>query len=99
MGGFGGAGDGFANPLDIFEQFFGGGFATGARSQRTRPMAGDDERYDLILDFNDAVFGTRFDPCPLPVSSPPFFFPFCLLFLSPVPRCLLLIFFNCCSLL
>lgn len=33
----------------------------GSRSSRNRPMQGDDERYDLLLDFKDAVFGTDKD--------------------------------------
>ena len=59
MGGMGGM-DGFSSPFDIFESFFQGqGFGgMGARS-RNRPMPGEDERYDLQLDFLEAVFGTR----------------------------------------
>lgn len=72
-GGFGGAqyGD-FTNPMDIFESFFGGmggmgggggfgggmGGGGGAR-MRNRPIPGDDQRYDLKLDFLDAVFGCQ----------------------------------------
>lgn len=33
----------------------------GSRANRNRPMQGDDERYDLLLDFRDAVFGTDKD--------------------------------------
>ncbi|CAL8468943.1 g8484 [Coccomyxa elongata] len=70
MGGMGGADmGGFNNPFDLFEQFFGasggragaggfggfgGGFGGGARS---RAMQGEDEKYELKLDFLDAVFG------------------------------------------
>jgi len=69
---FGGPG-GFSQEVDlgdIFDTFFGGGggggggggFAGGARAgqggQRSRgPMAGDDLRFDLELDFKKAVFG------------------------------------------
>ena len=44
---------------DIFETFFGGaaGAAGGARKQRRGPQQGDDLRYDLTIDFNQAVFG------------------------------------------
>lgn len=55
----GGAGQ-YANPFDIFESFFGGssgGFG-GATSQR-RAQQGNDERYDMVIDFNQAVFGCR----------------------------------------
>jgi molecular chaperone DnaJ len=62
-GGFGGAagmGD-FTNPFDIFESFFGGGMGgmggMSGRSRRERPIQGDDERYDLEVDFLEAVFG------------------------------------------
>ena len=45
---------------DIFETFFGGGFG-GATAQNARrrsaPTRGDDLRYDLKLDFRDAIFG------------------------------------------
>lgn len=69
-GGMGGAGAGFGsaagmgdftNPFDIFESFFGGGMGMGGMggrtSRRERPIQGDDERYDLELDFLEAVFG------------------------------------------
>ncbi len=46
---------------DIFETFFGGGFggAGGTQGSRRRqgPTRGDDLRYDLKLEFRDAVFG------------------------------------------
>ncbi len=42
---------------DIFETFFGGGGSGGARRQRRGPQQGDDLRYDLTIDFNQAVFG------------------------------------------
>lgn len=54
MGGFEGFGAGF--PFgDIFETFFGGGAATAAR--RRAPQRGTDLRYDLSIDFEEAVFG------------------------------------------
>ena len=66
-GGFGGGASDFNNPFDIFEQFFGGGMGgggtggmggAGAQRQRSsRPAPGSDERHDLTLEFNEAVFG------------------------------------------
>lgn len=58
-----GAGTGdFSNPFDIFESLFEGmggmGGMGGSRGSRNRPMQGDDERYNLVLNFKDAVFGT-----------------------------------------
>jgi molecular chaperone DnaJ len=55
--GAGGTGD-FNNPFDLFETFF-GGMGGSSRSSRNRPMQGDDERYDLLLDFQEAVFGVE----------------------------------------
>ena len=65
-GGFGGQGD-FSNPFDLFESFFGagagGGFGGGmggfggARS-RNAPTQGEDKRVELVIEFNEAVFGT-----------------------------------------
>ncbi|KAG1673275.1 hypothetical protein FOA52_002555 [Chlamydomonas sp. UWO 241] len=67
MGGFGGGGGGgqgdFSNPFDLFESFFGGqgggmgGFG-GRQQTRTRAVPGEDERFDLQLDFLEAVFGS-----------------------------------------
>mmetsp|Transcript_28654 Transcript_28654/g.42425 ORF Transcript_28654/g.42425 Transcript_28654/m.42425 type:complete len:453 (+) Transcript_28654:190-1548(+) len=60
---FGGGGFGQEVDLgDIFDSFFGGGGAgprgAGARGGRTRgPMAGDDLRFDLEIDFKTAIFG------------------------------------------
>ncbi len=53
-----GTGDftGFGSVADIFEEFF-GGFGGGRR--RTGPRRGADLRYDLTIDFEDAVFGTE----------------------------------------
>lgn len=66
-GGFGGYGGGFSQEVDlgdIFDTFFGGGGgpsggfgARGGRGRRSGPMAGDDLRFDLELDFKKAVFG------------------------------------------
>ncbi len=54
---FGGAGGGFS---DIFDSIFGGGFGGGSSSSRSRrgPAAGASLRYDLQLQFKDAVYGT-----------------------------------------
>ncbi|TAL06637.1 MAG: molecular chaperone DnaJ [Verrucomicrobia bacterium] len=59
-----GAGGGFHDPFDIFrevfggqtifDQFFGGG---GGRSDPTQPQRGDDLRYDLEIEFEEAVLG------------------------------------------
>ena len=58
---FGGAGGGFS---DIFDSIFGGGFGGGgARSSRRQsgPAAGSSLRYDLHIQFKDAVYGTSAD--------------------------------------
>lgn len=50
----------YANPFDLFEGLFGsmGGFGgMSGRSARNRPIQGDDEQFDLRLDFREAVFG------------------------------------------
>lgn len=65
-----GGGGGFHDPFDIFSQVFGGAGAGGGgsifeelfgmgggRSRRGGPMDGADLRYDLEVDFEDAVFG------------------------------------------
>ena len=52
MGGFG----------DLFETFFngfGGQSPQGGRSQRRGPQQGDDLRYDLNIEFKDAIFGQQ----------------------------------------
>jgi len=54
-GGFEGFGGGFGPFGDIFDAFFGGSPA-GAR-RRNRVVAGADLRYDLTIDFAEAVFG------------------------------------------
>ena len=51
---------GFADLFETFFSGFGGPGSPGgssARSQRRGPQQGDDLRYDLTLDFNQAVFG------------------------------------------
>ena len=48
---------GFADLFETFFSGFGGAGAPGARSQRRGPQQGDDLRYDLTIDFQQAVFG------------------------------------------
>ncbi|HEV2005343.1 MAG TPA: DnaJ domain-containing protein, partial [Candidatus Limnocylindrales bacterium] len=48
---------GFGGFSDIFDAFFGGGAAGGAR--RGRPPAGSDLRYDLRITFEEAILGTE----------------------------------------
>lgn len=69
QGGRGPAGGG-ADPFDIFSQVFGGArgggggsifeefFGGGSRRNPNGPVDGNDLRYDLEIDFEDAVFGT-----------------------------------------
>ncbi len=52
---FGGFGDIFDDIFDIF----GGGFSSGSSSRRRGPVRGSDLRYDLDLDFMEAVFGVE----------------------------------------
>jgi molecular chaperone DnaJ len=69
-GGFGGF-SGSVDLGDIFGDLFGEMFSMGGAQQRgTRQMRGDDLRYDLRIDFEDAIFGTeeevkirRFESC------------------------------------
>ena len=69
-GGFGGF-SGSVDLGDIFGDLFGEMFNVGGGQQRgTRQMRGDDLRYDLKIDFEDAIFGTeeevkirRFESC------------------------------------
>ena len=58
-GGFGGFGGGqdFGGMNDIFDMFFGGGFGGG--QQQRGPRKGADLRYDLTIEFEEAVFGTE----------------------------------------
>ncbi|MFM2106571.1 MAG: molecular chaperone DnaJ [Chloroflexota bacterium] len=77
-GGFAGGGfdaAGFGGLGDIFDAFFGGGGATAA-ARRGRPPAGSDLRYDLRIDFEEAVRGTEkeieytaLDRCPTCAGS------------------------------
>ena len=62
--GIGGAGmpdmgdmGGFADLFETFFSGFGGSASPGARPKRRGPQQGDDLRYDLTIDFNQAVFG------------------------------------------
>ena len=48
---------GFADLFETFFSGFGGPGASGGRSQRRGPQQGDDLRYDLTIDFKQAVFG------------------------------------------
>jgi len=58
-GGFGGF-SGSVDLGDIFGDLFGEMFNMGGGQQRgTRQMRGDDLRYDLKIDFEDAIFGTE----------------------------------------
>ncbi len=50
---------GFADLFETFFNGFGGQSAQGARSQRRGPQQGDDLRYDLNVDFKDAIFGQQ----------------------------------------
>ena len=66
--GFGGFGD-FGGLGDLFDMFFGG--EMGRRSARRAPRRGADLRYDLEIDFTEAVFGgqkeivvPRIEVCP-----------------------------------
>jgi molecular chaperone DnaJ len=68
VGGFGGfEGMGFGGLDDIFETFFGGR----RTSARRGPVRGNDLRYPLTIEFDEAVFGCekeitlpRYEPCP-----------------------------------
>lgn len=56
---FGGATGGFS---DIFDSIFGGGFGGGSSSRgRSGPASGASLRYDLHIQFKDAVYGTSAD--------------------------------------
>jgi len=71
QGGFGAEGfGGFSDINDIFNEFF-GGFARANAQARRGPRRGADLRYDLKIDFLEAVFGAekeveivRNDTCP-----------------------------------
>ncbi|KAF8411442.1 hypothetical protein HHK36_003992 [Tetracentron sinense] len=56
-----GMGD-FSNPFDLFESFFdgmGGMGMGGGRRSRNRAMDGEDEIYNIVLNFKEAVFGVE----------------------------------------
>ncbi|XP_073275928.1 chaperone protein dnaJ A6, chloroplastic-like [Primulina huaijiensis] len=66
-----GMGD-FSNPFDLFESLFGGmgGMGMGGRGSQNRATEGEDQMYNLVLNFKEAVFGvekeidiTRLDSC------------------------------------
>ncbi|XP_020588897.1 chaperone protein dnaJ A6, chloroplastic-like [Phalaenopsis equestris] len=67
-----GMGD-FSNPFDLFESLFegmGGMGGMGSRASRNRPTQGDDESYNIVLNFKEAIFGvekeieiTRLESC------------------------------------
>jgi molecular chaperone DnaJ len=63
-GGFGGGYQdfgGFRDPIEIFEEVFGGlgGFGRNRRQGGRSPRRGADLRYEMSLDFEEAVFGTE----------------------------------------
>jgi molecular chaperone DnaJ len=63
-GGFsGGFSGGFPGFDEIFEELFGGfaGFGGGGRRRRRGPVQGRDLRYDLTIEFEQAVFGADVD--------------------------------------
>uniref|UniRef100_A0A804Q1S0 CR-type domain-containing protein n=1 Tax=Zea mays TaxID=4577 RepID=A0A804Q1S0_MAIZE len=53
----------YSNPFDLFESLFEGfgemGGMGGGRAARNIPMQGDDESYNLVLNFKEAVFGVE----------------------------------------
>jgi molecular chaperone DnaJ len=60
-GGGGGFSD-FRDPFEIFEEIFGNfGMGMGSRRRRTEARRGSDLRYDMKLEFEEAVFGTEKD--------------------------------------
>jgi len=61
-GGFGGFDvSGFRDPFDIFEEVFGsfGGFGNRTRQRGRNPRRGADLRYEMELEFEEAVFGVE----------------------------------------
>jgi len=50
---------GFADLFETFFNGFGGQNPQGGRAQRRGPQQGDDLRYDLNVDFKDAIFGQQ----------------------------------------
>ncbi len=65
FGDFGGFTGGFGSMGDIFETFFGeGGFGFSTSSRRARntgPQRGNDLRYDMEINFEEAAFGAKKD--------------------------------------
>ena len=60
QGGFGGFGGfGSRDPFEIFEEVFGSFGFGGSRRSRGGPRRGTDLRYDLQLEFEEAIFGTE----------------------------------------
>ena len=59
----GGGGGGHVDPYDVFSQVFGGGifdsFFGGNARNPNGPQGGADLRYDMQIDFEEAVFGTE----------------------------------------
>ncbi len=53
---FGGAGGGFS---DIFDSIFGGGFSSSSSRSRGGATQGQSLRYDLHIQFKDAIYGTK----------------------------------------
>ncbi|CAI9769222.1 unnamed protein product [Fraxinus pennsylvanica] len=58
-----GTGD-FSNPFDLFESLFDGlggmgGMGMGGRGSRNRATEGEDQIYNLVLNFKEAVFGVE----------------------------------------
>ncbi|XP_077220902.1 chaperone protein dnaJ A7A, chloroplastic-like [Tasmannia lanceolata] len=70
-----GMGEDFSSPFDLFESLFEGmggmgGMGGSRAAARSRPIPGDDESYNLVLNFKEAVFGvekeieiTRLESC------------------------------------
>ena len=58
-GGFGGGFSGAVDLGDIFGDLFGEMFNMGGQQRSARQMRGDDLRYDLTIDFEEAIFGTE----------------------------------------
>ncbi len=61
FGDFGFGGGGFRDPFEIFEEVFGsfGGFGGRTRRQTRSPRRGADLRYEMSLNFEDAIFGAE----------------------------------------
>lgn len=53
------AGDPFGGINDIFESFFGGGGVGGGGRRRSGPRPGEDLETTILLDFEEAVFGSE----------------------------------------